>query len=588
MADLHAKGAGPHESWQKPLPEGEVVILGRAPRQGLRVPWDMMISREHAELCWKNGQLVVKCLQTARNPIYLNRQPTPEFAIRDGETFQIGDTQFRLSAPVEIASSDVELLEEQVFGSVELQQIPFADPDRQLGLTARIPKLLANSKTDEDFAHKLASLLLEALPNSKVVAVICDSEMNCLKSGPPTMMRWDSRNSFADRFQPSRKMIASALTKARSVLQIWSGSGSAFNAKFTRFSNLDWAICTPITNEACRGWCLYISGESEDDITADDLKSDLKLIDMMAEFIGATRQVRQLEKMQANMSQFFSANVLETLTAESAQQLLQPSERDITVLFCDVRGFSKMTERSNSGLLLLLSRVTDALGLMTQAIVKYDGIISDFQGDAALGFWGWPVSLNDGPIPACQAALAIQKSFAEATLKPNHPLKDFRVGIGVAHGRAIAGRIGSMEQAKIGVFGPPVNLGSRLEGLTKQFQVRILVDEPTADTIRASVSRTEARVRKIGRVRPAGMETSLVISELLPGLAAEGILSDEQIETFESAVESLRTGDWQRAFVLLRKMPETDGPSQFLLRFMGHYQNLPPADWDGVIPLSQK
>jgi adenylate cyclase len=587
MADLHAKGPGPHESWQKPLTENEVVILGRAPRHGLRVPWDMLISREHAELCWKNGQLFVKCLPTARNPIYFDERPAPEFTVRDGDAFQIGDTHFRLHAPVEL-QTDAELVEEHVFGTLEIEQIPFADADRQLGLTARIPKLMASSKTDEDFAHRLASLLLEALPYAHVAAVVCDADMNCLESGRPTLMRWDSRNTYADRFQPSRRMIASALTKGRSVVQIWSTSGSSFNAKFTKFSTLDWAICTPITNEACKGWCLYISGESDDGITADDLKGDLRLIDMMAEFIGATRQVRRLEKLHSNMSQFFSAHVLETLTAESAQQLLQPSERDITVLFCDVRGFSRMTELHHASLLNMLGRVTEALGIMTRAIVKYDGIISDFQGDAALGFWGWPVSLTDGPIPACQAALDIQKWFGDCSVTPDHPLKDFRVGIGVAHGRAIAGRIGSMEQAKIGVFGPPVNLGARLEGLTKQLQVRILIDDATAEAVRSSLPVTEARVRRIGRMRPAGMEQSLVVSELLPGSSPEDTLTSEQIQAFEKAGELLCAGDWVRARALLQQIPETDGPRKFLQRFMDQHQNTPPEYWDGVIPFSQK
>jgi adenylate cyclase len=546
----------------------------------------LLISREHAELTFSNSKLLVKCLETARNPIYYNDAPAKEFTVNPGGTFRIGETQFVFSVPVE-RSSEIALVEEHAFAMQDLQNFPFADPVRQLDLTSQLPELIATSKDDEDFALKLASLLLDALPRVQIAAVVYYADQASLDAGRPTMMRWDSRIQYSDRFQPSRKMIASALRQSKSLLHIWTAAGN-FNAGFTRPSDLDWAICTPIVNEACRGWCLYLSGESTENITGEDLKGDLKFVGMMAQFIGAIRQVRQLEKTQANMSQFFSANVLETLTTESANVLLKPRESDITVIFCDVRGFSKMTESLNSDLFAMLNRVIEALSVMTRGIVKYDGVISDFQGDAAMGFWGWPVALVDGPIPACQAALAIQHWFKEASVTPNHPLTDFYVGIGVAHGRAIAGRIGSTEQAKIGVFGPPVNLGSRLEGMTKQWRVPILIDEATADYVRGSMPLSEGRTRRLGRVLPAGLSTPLMISQLLPPASQYPTISDQQIREFEVAVDAVISGNWAVAIAILQSFLETDGPRNFLLSFMAEHGNHPPESWDGVIALTQK
>jgi adenylate cyclase len=586
VAELAAIGIGPHDRWQKPLSPGEMVRLGRAPRRGFKVPWDKQISREHAELTWNDGSLFVKCLDTARNSIYYIDQPTKEFSIRSGDAFRIGGTWFVLSEPVD-RTVGFEMLEERAFDRDELNQIAFSNPTRVLDLTARLPELIAKSRTDEDFAMGLAALLLGALPRVQVAAVVFYADLASVESSQPTMIRWESRSKLADHFQPSRKMIANALIQGKSLLQIWTAGGS-FNSKFTQTWNLDWAICTPIASDACRGWCLYLCGESSEGITADDLKGDLKFVEMMAQFIGSIRKVRQLEQLHANMSQFFSANVLETLTAESADVLLKPRESDITVIFCDVRGFSKMTEKSNSDLFFLLGRVIEALSVMTRGIVKYDGIIADFQGDAALGFWGWPVTLVDGPIPACQAALAIQSWFSEASVTRNHPLTDFRVGIGIAHGRAIAGRIGSDEQAKIGVFGPPVNLGSRLEELTKHLQVPILIDESTAELVRSSMPSAEGRCRRLGQFRPYGLETSLIVSELLPPAEQYPAVCDQHILDFEAAVESLIAGDWRRAIELMTGLPETDGPRRFLLNYMAQHGNAPPENWDGVIPLSQK
>lgn len=589
MAELIATGTEPHDCWQKPLQDHETMRLGRAPRQGgLKAAWDAKISREHAELIWNGERLLVKCLDTARNPIYYQGEPSREFWLAAGETFRIGNTRFEVCNKPEHAYATVDgSFEDVAFTSEEIEQFAFRDTSRQMDLTSHLPKLIATSRNDEEFAMRLASLLLEALPRAGVAAVVRFDQLRDIESGQPSLIRWDSREQFADRFLPSRRMIAKALTQKKSLLQIWSND-DAFSAEFTRFSKMDWAICVPIANEALPGWCLYLSGESSEEITSNDLKGDLKFMVLMAQFIDSVRQVRKLEKSQASLSQFFSANVLETLTDESAGILLKPRESDITVIFCDVRGFSKMTEKANDNLLPLLDRVIEALSAMTRQIIKYDGIISDFQGDAALGFWGWPVALVDGPLPACQAALAIQSFFGQAALAPDHPLSGFCVGIGIGHGRAVAGRIGSDEQVKIGVFGPPVNLGSRLESLTKQLGVSILVDEPTAEVVRTSMARSEGRCRRLGRVRPYGMSTALMVSELLPPVEQFPAVTDRHVVDFEVAVDAIGQGDWKQAREILTALPDSDGPRKFLMSFLDRHQNTPPADWDGVIPLAQK
>ena len=119
------------------------------------------------------------------------------------------------------------------------------------------------------------------------------------------------------------------------------------------------------------------------------------------------------------------------------------AEREIPVLFCDVRGFSKKSEELQGDLLTLLKSVSAALGVMAGGIVERDGAIADFQGDAALGFWGWPTELLEGPVPACRSALAIYRAFRHGVQKTDGLLFGFSIGMGVAHGRALAGQIGT-------------------------------------------------------------------------------------------------------------------------------------------------
>ena len=101
--------------------------------------------------------------------------------------------------------------------------------------------------------------------------------------------------------------------------------------------------------------------------------------------------------------------------------------------------------------------------------------------DAALAFWGWPTPIESGPLLACRAALSIFREFAAANADPDSTLYGFQVGMGIGCGNAIAGKIGSEEQIKVGVFGPIVNLTARLESMTKQLGVTVLLDERSAE-----------------------------------------------------------------------------------------------------------
>src|SRR6185503_14223643 len=142
--------------------------------------------------------------------------------------------------------------------------------------------------------------------------------------------------------------------------------------------------------------------------------------------------------------------------------------------------FSRSSERSAGDLLGLLNRVSEALGIMTHQILDEGGVVGDFHGDAAMGFWGWPIAHPDMVERSCRAALSIRAQFEAAACREGHPLADFRIGLGLATGRAVAGKIGTQDQVKVTVFGPVVNLASRLEGMTKLLRAPILLDEPTA------------------------------------------------------------------------------------------------------------
>ncbi len=224
---------------------------------------------------------------------------------------------------------------------------------------------------------------------------------------------------------------------------------------------------------------------------------------------------------------------------------------------------------------------------MTRGILNYEGVIADFQGDAALGFWGWPTVAHDAPLQACRAALLIHNTFVAAQQNVNDPLHGFRVGIGIGYGKAIAGRIGSEEQIKVGVFGPVVNLTSRLQDLTKLVQTPILVDGATAEAVASQLPPHEAAIRRIGWLRPPGVATAVNVFALMPPQEAAR-LSREQLEAFGNAVSALEAGRWLEAKTLLDALPASDGPASFLKRALDDYGTRPPAGWDGALTLAGK
>jgi adenylate cyclase len=267
---------------------------------------------------------------------------------------------------------------------------------------------------------------------------------------------------------------------------------------------------------------------------------------------------------------------------------MAPRQTEVSILFCDLRGFSRESEKYAHDLLGLLERVSKALRVMTQQILGQGGVVGDFQGDAAMGFWGWPLAQADAVPRTCLTALAIRAQFEANASQPDHPLSDFQVGIGLATGQAVAGRIGTLDQAKVSVFGPVVNLASRLEGMTKILKAPILMDEATAQLARAQMTPQQARFRRVARVKPYGLDTPVTVSELLPPVSAGGHMSDEDVANYEAAFDSFQAGNWPEAYAFLYKVTPKDEVKDFLTVFIAQHNRVPPPGWNGVIPLTSK
>jgi len=589
LVELVAVGPEPGQRWRRPLPAGQVIRLGRSPRKGWAAPWDLRISREHANLTLEDGVLHVTCLDTALNPCYIAGQPHKSFTMMPGGEFRIGATVFKLESPAAAGDATAATdssgasLKEYSYRPDEVNGFDYQTAHHRLDVLWSLPEIIAGAANDQEFSQRLVLLLLDGIPRAEAAAVVQVAEDP--DSTEPAMMTLETRSRNV-RFEPSRRLLNSAVERGETILYVW--SDQAGGSEYTFSGEYDWAFCAPITVPVSTGWALYICGRSWPEADPSEaLNGDIRFTQFVAQVTGAIRQVRSLEAQQAGLRQFFSPKVMQQLTGGDVERALAPRETNVTAMFCDLRGFSRKAEDAGQDLHGLLRRCSDALGLMTEAILDHDGVIADFQGDAALGFWGWPVP--EGPLPSCRAALAMQEAFRQVRAADDHPLADFRVGIGIAFGAAIAGKIGAESQAKVGVFGPVVNLASRLEGMTKLLKAPILLDEAAAKYVRAHPEEAGgARCRCLGCYLPLGLSSPVVVSELIPPADHPGAMSDSSLAMFESAIRKLTAGEWQEAADIFDQLPASDAAREFPLRFMAAHNNQPPAGWSGVIELDSK
>ncbi|MCA9114156.1 MAG: adenylate/guanylate cyclase domain-containing protein [Planctomycetaceae bacterium] len=573
---------------------GQVLNVGRSIDADLPVPWDPHISRLHARLTVSEETVQVQQLPQAGNPIFYRGKESASFKLLQGERFVAGSTAFTLENRGEQQQPRSDLpFEEVQFEPGQLRDIRYRDADQRINVLNHLPEVIRQSQRDSDLYQRLINLILAGVSHAEAVAIVrSDADESS------SVLRWDRRRETAGPFRPSSSLVSDALVEhCRSILHVWNTQDQGReNEGYTAVAGLDWAFCTPVRSSGGAAWGLYVAGRLSEPVTAiggiasvrEQLQPDVKFTELVAEIIASVQRVKTLEGRQSRYRQFFPPAILSALGDDFDADLLEPRECDATVMFCDLRGFSQQAEESADDLIGLLERVSLALDVMRTEIHRFGGVTGDFQGDAALGFWGWPFPSREAPGNACRAALAIRQHFDDFRRDPDHPLFNFQMGIGIAHGRAVAGKIGTRDQLKFTVFGPVVNLASRLEGMTKQLRVPVVLDHATAELVEPQLKREEGRLRTLAQILPYGMENSVRVSELLPPVSQRPDLTDELIDSYNAGVEQFIQGDWEAAWTSLHAMPASDRAQDFLSMLITQHNRIAPPDWDGIVRLGSK
>lgn len=604
------------------LSEDRPYRLGRDGETDLTITWDDSVSRHHAVLECVPGGLKVSKAESASNPIFVGGEAVDQEVVPTGQSFVVGKTRFEFQNVTQTDSSQSSPMQQMSVDRQKLKQVRYEDADKRIEVLASLPAVIRESGVDRDLYVRLTSLLLAGIQHADGIAVVEISSDRKVKT-----LQQERRYEADGMMKVSSRLATTAASQNKTILNVWDDQVDQSN-HFTQHAEFHWAFCTPlfVTSASASGdlpsaqqnesdsnsadqntndsdlsddepklsgsfRMFYVAGKSPTEgakLNQQRLHADIKFTEFIAEIVNSLQRQRELERQQSGLRQFFSPPVLEALGHDLDTSMLEPRECDITVLFCDLRGFSHQAEEQADNLTGLLERVSMALEVMTSQILRFGGVTGDFQGDAALGFWGWPISSEQAALNACRAALAIHDEFANARADENHPLKDFETSIGVAHGRAVAGKIGTREQVKVTVFGPVVNLASRLEGMTRQLHVPILIDDNLDKMIREAGPSFEGRLRQLLQVQPYGMDHSLIVSELVPPIDKLPQLTNQHLQDFESGLQEFIAGNWSEAYRCLHSMPADDRAQDFLAMKITQHGRTAPADWDGMIRMEKK
>jgi adenylate cyclase len=295
------------------------------------------------------------------------------------------------------------------------------------------------------------------------------------------------------------------------------------------------------------------------------------------------------EEMKAGLRSFrkyVPADLVREVLSTGREARLGGELRRVTISFSDIVGFTSISEKMPSD--LLVKHLGDYLAALSEEIMQLGGTVDKFIGDAIMAFWGAPTEHPEHATAACVAALHCRQRLRkmapiwEAAGKP--PL---RTRFGIHTGEVIVGNIGSPQRMNYTIIGDAVNLASRMEGLNKHYGTEILLSE---ETYRAA--QTAIVARPIDWVVVKGRGAATQIYELL-GLRSEACQEiSEFADRYAAALQLFRSQRWIDAATSLSDLlclrPD-DAPSQSLLRRCQEFIQSPPAEnWDGLAHMASK
>jgi class 3 adenylate cyclase len=309
-------------------------------------------------------------------------------------------------------------------------------------------------------------------------------------------------------------------------------------------------------------------------------------------FNNMVGELRVKEQIRETFGKYVDPRIVGALIDRPELTDPKGSRREMTILFCDMKGFTSFSEgMTPAGLVNVLNRY---LAVISEPVRRNLGIIDKYIGDAVMAFWGPPFTgAEEQARLACIAAIeqlaalpAFQAELPDL-MGVRRGVPEVAIRVGIATGEVVVGSIGSEQTRSYTVIGDTVNFASRLEGAGKAYGTKVLISEATQRLAADAVE-----TREIDTVLVVGKSEPERIFELL---GRKGEVSADRLElrdAFEAALVPYRAQAWAEAEAGFRHCLEIepeDGPSEVFLARVAHFRAEPPgADWNGVWALATK
>jgi adenylate cyclase len=424
---------------------------------------------------------------------------------------------------------------------------------RWLGETINV---LQSAASSSDFFQKAARAVVDIaeLDSGRVLLREQDSWKSVAEYSGPEV-------ATSPAWQPSQNVLRSVLREKKTFWEAPDQTDSDLTASLI---GVEVVVAAPILDRS--GEVIgVIYGDCRQEGKPNSRTRLSKLEAMLVQLLagGVATGLARIEQEKAALNaevrfgQFFTPELARQLTLEP--DLLKGRDSEVSILFCDIRGFSRISERL--GPAGTVEWVGDVMGGLSDCVLAHRGVLVDYIGDELMAMWGAPEIQDDHAQLACRAALDMQSLLPKLNDRWQARLGEpMGLGIGVNTGRARVGNTGSRHKFKYGPLGPMVNLASRVQGATKYLRTRLLITEST----RALLG-DEFSTRRLCKVRVVNIETAVHLYEL----AATGDTEWSAIKPlYEHALEDFERGNFSGTVRTLGNLMADhagDGPSLVLM-----------------------
>jgi adenylate cyclase len=315
-------------------------------------------------------------------------------------------------------------------------------------------------------------------------------------------------------------------------------------------------------------------------------------------FTSFVREQSQRRQIRSAFSQYLSPAFVQQLAQSPEKLVLGGEEREMTIMFSDMRGFTSISETYKDdpqGLTALMNRFLTPL---TNAILDRKGTIDKYMGDAIMAFWNAPLDDREHQLNACEAALDMLERMDELNAQREREAKEsgqgyvpLNIGVGLNTGACVVGNMGSDKKFNYSVFGDSVNLASRLEGQSKEYGFPIIVGSKTALAVKDRFA-----ILELDFIMVKGKKEPEVIYAIAgrTDTAHSGRFQRLRNLTIEM-LACYRSRDWDGALAAIERGRRTDDAHALELlynlyeaRIKDYQKNPPPDDWNGAFALLTK